>query len=165
MGLQGHVSDCSSESIPILVLVVVANWLSYLRSAVFMVLRSMGLRRIGPDEVDEGMLGAAGSQLAGLIVLAEQLNLNREFSFQYAGVCKDDEPPGSDCVVCLSKLKEGEKVRMLACSHVFHKECFDGWLDQLNFSCPLCRSPLVSGQRVSSTEGRVSHDVAGFFSL
>ena len=162
MGLQSQVSDCSSESIFILVVATIANCVSYLRSVFFSFLRSTGLCWIDPDEIDEEILGAMGSGLAGLIVLAEQLNLNRVFSYRY--YCGDDEA-GSDCVVCLSRLSEGDQVRKLDCRHVFHKECFDGWLDHFNFSCPLCRSPMVSERRVEITERRVGHDILGFFSF
>ncbi|PSR91119.1 E3 ubiquitin-protein like [Actinidia chinensis var. chinensis] len=161
MGLQGQVSDCSSESIPILVVALLANCVNYLRSVAFTVLRSMNLSRTDPIEIDEGLIG---SGLAGLIFLAEQLNLNRILSHRHGADCATD-PADSACVVCLSELREGEQVRRLACRHVFHKACFDGWLDQLRFSCPLCRSPLVSERSVGITERRVTQDVVRFFSV
>ncbi|XP_052199751.1 E3 ubiquitin-protein ligase RHA2A-like [Diospyros lotus] len=164
MGLQGHVSDCSSESIFILFIAIIASCLSYLRSAAFLILRSLGLSRFDPDHVDDGfLLDAVGSGLARLIVLTEQLDLNRVFSHRYAGDAGGEVPPA--CVVCLSALGEGEQVRRLPCRHVFHKGCLDGWLDHLNFSCPLCRSPLVSERRVALAEKRVSRDILGFFTL
>ncbi|XP_028066056.1 E3 ubiquitin-protein ligase RHA2A-like [Camellia sinensis] len=148
MGLQGHVSDCSSESMFIFILAMVANFVSYLRSVSFLILRSMGRF-------------VMSTGFANLIVLADQLNLNRLRSYPY----EETAGSASDCVVCMSKLRDGEKVRRLACRHAFHKECLDGWLDHLNFSCPLCRSPLVSEQRVVLTQRRVRHDLLTFFSL
>jgi len=156
MGLQSQVSDCSSQSIFILLVEIVATFVCYLRS-VF----SKGISPIQPDEVVDGTM--LGSGLSGLLVLSEQLDLNRLFSHPYE--CGGDGGGGSECVVCLSGLKEGERVRRLACRHVFHKDCFDGWLEHFNFNCPLCRSPLVSGERVVATERRVSLDLLTFFSF
>ncbi|CAN1797729.1 E3 ubiquitin-protein ligase RHA2B, partial [Linum perenne] len=48
-----------------------------------------------------------------------------------------------DCVVCLCGLSEGKLVRELHCRHVLHKGCLDGWLLRCNFTCPICRSPLL----------------------
>lgn len=147
MGLQNQLNNVSSESIPILLVALIANCVCYLRSLLFTILHSLGLSRFDPDDqvVNHNLIDGVGSGLAGLIVLAEQLNLNRVFSYPYSD--RGDIPSGSDCVVCLNRLSNGEHVRKLACRHVFHKECFDGWLDHLNFNCPLCRVPLVSGER------------------
>ncbi|XAR52466.1 Ubiquitin--protein ligase [Bertholletia excelsa] len=160
MGLQSHMSDCSSESIFILAVSIIAHCVSYLRSLVFVVLGMLGLSRVDPDEVDDGVLGAG---LTRLIVLAEQLNLNRAFSYPYGSDGRGCA--AAECVVCLNGLREGERVRRLACRHVFHKECFDGWLDHLNFNCPLCRSPVVLPERVAAAERRVGHDLFSFFSF
>ncbi|KAL4308810.1 hypothetical protein GQ457_01G040810 [Hibiscus cannabinus] len=43
------------------------------------------------------------------------------------------------CVVCLSKVAEGEKLRSLPiCGHSFHAHCIDSWL-KVRPNCPLCR--------------------------
>ena len=161
MGLLSQLNDVSTDSIPLLLVAIIANCVAHIRSLLFGLFKSMGLSRFGADEVEDGLLGAVGSGLASLIVLAEQLNLNRVFSYRY-GV---DGGAAPDCVVCLSRLREGEQVRRLACRHVFHKECFDGWLDHLNFNCPLCRSPLVSDERVALTQRRVGGDLVTWFSI
>lgn len=165
MGLQNQLNDVSSESIPILLVAFIANCVRYIRSLLFTILHSVGLSKFNHDEMvdDNIVLDAPGSGLAGLIVLAEQLNLNRVFSYP----CKrlDEGDAGSDCVVCLSRLSHGDHVRSLACRHVFHKECFDRWLDHLNFNCPLCRSPVVSDESVSITERRVTNDLLTWFSF
>ncbi|XP_048318971.1 E3 ubiquitin-protein ligase RHA2A [Ziziphus jujuba] len=166
MGLHSQLNDVSSDSIPLLMVALIANCVNYLRSFLFGLLHSLGLSRFGSDDhVDDGLFGAVGSGLAGLIVLADQLNLNRLFSYRYSIVDSGaDGSCSSDCVVCLCTLKDGDQVRMLACRHVFHKHCFDGWLDHLNFNCPLCRSPLVSDERVSVTRQRVGGDLVAWFS-
>lgn len=138
MGLQNQLSDVPSDSIPILLIALIANCVCYLRSRLFTILRPLGL--LSPDHQNLNLLDAVGSGLSGLVLLAEHLNLNRAFSYPYSD--RADGPAGRDCVVCLNRFGNGEHVRKLACRHVFHKECFDGWLDHLNFNCPLCRAPV-----------------------
>ncbi|KAI3836814.1 hypothetical protein MKW98_005147 [Papaver atlanticum] len=49
---------------------------------------------------------------------------------------------GLDCVICLSCFEEDEMGRNLPkCSHVFHVECIDMWL-QSHSCCPICRAPV-----------------------
>ncbi|KMT09215.1 hypothetical protein BVRB_6g133170 [Beta vulgaris subsp. vulgaris] len=49
---------------------------------------------------------------------------------------------GSECVICLSEFKEGEKVRILPkCNHGFHVKCIDEWLSS-HSTCPTCRQSL-----------------------
>lgn len=48
-----------------------------------------------------------------------------------------------DCVVCLQDSKQGEKLRMMPCSHSFHQRCiFDCLL--VNRLCPVSRFALPS---------------------
>lgn len=167
MGLQSQLNDVSSDSIPLLLVALIANCVSYVRSLLLGLVHSMGLSRIGPDPVDDGLLGAVGSGLAGLIVLADQLNVNRAVSYPYYA----ESAASSDCVVCMSTLRTGEQVRRLSCRHVFHKACFDGWLGHHNFNCPLCRCPLLNldddhNQSVALTRRRrVGSDLISWFSL
>ncbi|KAL9663895.1 hypothetical protein QQ045_019289 [Rhodiola kirilowii] len=134
MGLQSELEDIAYDSIPILLLTIIAAAVRQLRSVVFKFIH----HRIPVSEIDECLSDLVGTVLASLIVLAEQLNLNIAFSNEL----KDELNGGSDCVVCLCELRKGERVRRLECRHVFHKKCLDGWLKQLHFSCPLCRSPV-----------------------
>lgn len=165
MGLQNQLTDVSTESIPILMVALLANAVAYLRSLVFSLLRLVGLAsRFDPDRIDDTLYDAVGSGLAGVIVLAEQLNLNRVFSYRLQGA-GPEAAACPNCVVCLDRLGDGDHVRKLDCRHVFHKECFDGWLDQLKFNCPICRFPLVSEESVSLTRQRVAGDVLARFSL
>ncbi|XP_027364406.1 RING-H2 finger protein ATL1-like [Abrus precatorius] len=44
-----------------------------------------------------------------------------------------------ECAICLNEFQEDEKLRVIPnCSHVFHIDCIDVWL-QNNVHCPLCR--------------------------
>ncbi|KAK4409651.1 E3 ubiquitin-protein ligase RHA2A [Sesamum angolense] len=169
MGLQNQLSDVSSESILVLMAVLIGKSVRYLHSLVFTILHALGLfcpRRFDSDHHHHQLLhphhsvyDVVGSGLTGLILLCEQLNLNRVCSYQK----QSNDGVGSDCVVCLNRMGDGDHVRKLACRHVFHKDCFDGWLDHLNFSCPLCRAPLVAEERVEYTQRRVAGDLLAWF--
>ncbi|OIS95733.1 PREDICTED: E3 ubiquitin-protein ligase RHA2A-like [Nicotiana attenuata] len=169
MGLQNQLTDISSESIPILMVTLFANSVNYLRSVIFTFFHFIGFgfsscSRLFPDQFEDSLYEVVGSGLTGIIFLAEQLNLNRLLSYYYQGDEKTDSGSGT-CVVCLNRLSDGEPVRKLACWHVFHTECLDGWFNTLNFNCPLCRSSLVSDEGVVITRRRVAGDLLTWFSL
>eukprot|EP00743_Colponemidia_sp_Colp-15_P005930 GILK01006376.1.p1 GENE.GILK01006376.1~~GILK01006376.1.p1 ORF type:complete len:429 (+),score=60.40 GILK01006376.1:186-1472(+) len=42
-----------------------------------------------------------------------------------------------DCSVCQCELMEGDGVRTLPCSHIYHRGCIDRWL-HVKKTCPLC---------------------------
>ncbi|XWS50193.1 hypothetical protein CRYUN_Cryun12cG0068100 [Craigia yunnanensis] len=47
------------------------------------------------------------------------------------------------CTVCLDSMEKSDEMRELCkCSHVFHKECLDTWVNEGQVTCPLCRSTL-----------------------
>ncbi|KAH0675061.1 hypothetical protein KY290_024092 [Solanum tuberosum] len=168
MGLQNQLSDISTESIPILMITLFANSLNYLRSLIYTFLQFLGISssRFTPHQIDDSFCEAVGSGLTGVIFLADQLNLNRLLSYHHQQ--QNDEKTGADsstCVVCLNRLGDGDRVRKLACRHVFHTECLDGWFNTLNFNCPLCRSTSVSGERVVRARRRVAGDLLAWFSL
>lgn len=49
---------------------------------------------------------------------------------------------GSQCVICLSALMEGDAARSLpGCGYVFHRACIDLWLLRRTI-CPLCKSDV-----------------------
>lgn len=43
------------------------------------------------------------------------------------------------CVVCIEDYREGDKLRVLPCSHRFHKECIDQWISARPPLCPVCK--------------------------
>jgi hypothetical protein len=50
-----------------------------------------------------------------------------------------------NCVICVCEIEEGEDVRTLPCTHVFHKGCIDKWLLSDAFgakSCPVCMAEV-----------------------
>ncbi|XP_075522303.1 E3 ubiquitin-protein ligase RHA2A-like [Primulina tabacum] len=167
MGLQNQLSDLSSESVLTLTVVLIANSVRYLHTLLSAILHTFGLfsprfdqdRRHFETSIYGGVVGTG---LASLVLLCDQLNLNQVCS--YTKRSEDDADRfGPDCVVCLNRLGEGDRVRRLPCLHVFHKDCFDGWMEHLNFNCPLCREPLVSEERVTCTQRRVADDLFAFF--
>ncbi|KAK8957778.1 hypothetical protein KSP39_PZI001357 [Platanthera zijinensis] len=62
------------------------------------------------------------------------------------GIFHYKQAPGEQllCVFCMSDVGDGEKVRKLDCSHLFHSSCLDKWLAHRRTDCPLCRrSPVL----------------------
>jgi hypothetical protein len=43
-----------------------------------------------------------------------------------------------DCVICLEKIKNGDVAIMLACTHIFHRDCIFEWF-KTNDLCPICK--------------------------
>ncbi|XP_010936897.1 E3 ubiquitin-protein ligase RHA2A [Elaeis guineensis] len=160
MGLSNRLHDVSSDSIPILLLVTAAEWVAYLRSLLLCLLHSLGLLRLHPSSAvaDDPLFPAAGSGLAGLVVIASS---TRSFIYEAPPSAEKEEV---DCVVCLCGLADGDRVRRLACCHVFHSKCLDGWFDQMNLSCPLCRSPLVAAERRADADRRIGAELVAWLS-
>lgn len=46
-----------------------------------------------------------------------------------------------ECAICKGNFVETDVVREMPCSHVYHPECIEKWLEQRNF-CPMCRFEL-----------------------
>ncbi|KAI6240446.1 RING-type domain-containing protein [Aphelenchoides fujianensis] len=60
---------------------------------------------------------------------------------QIRNYVKDPDVPEQEkerCTVCLADFETGEDIRTLHCSHMFHIECIDRWLNY-NKKCPVCR--------------------------
>ncbi|XP_038975226.1 pentatricopeptide repeat-containing protein At2g25580-like isoform X1 [Phoenix dactylifera] len=121
MGLPNRLHDASSDSIPILLVVAAAGWVSYLRSLLLCLLHSLGLQRLHPSSAaaDDPLFSAAGSGLAGLVVVASS---GRPFAYEAlpsaAAEGERDEP---GCVVCLCELADGDRLRRLDLSNRFMK--------------------------------------------
>ncbi|TYH49265.1 hypothetical protein ES332_D10G124400v1 [Gossypium tomentosum] len=66
-------------------------------------------------------------------------------TFPTVNYSADLNMPGldSECVICLSDFKPGDRVRLLPmCNHGFHVQCINKWLS-CRSSCPKCRHCLV----------------------
>ena len=53
----------------------------------------------------------------------------------------------SQCMICLSDFEEGENLRRLPCTHVFHQICIDEWLLHRSTSCCLCKVDVATGRQ------------------
>uniref|UniRef100_A0A915DYJ5 RING-type E3 ubiquitin transferase n=1 Tax=Ditylenchus dipsaci TaxID=166011 RepID=A0A915DYJ5_9BILA len=53
-------------------------------------------------------------------------------------VSKEQVDDETQCVTCMNTLSLREKVAILDCSHIFHKNCIEPWLRQHD-TCPICR--------------------------
>ncbi|XP_075296399.1 E3 ubiquitin-protein ligase RNF43 isoform X2 [Opisthocomus hoazin] len=51
------------------------------------------------------------------------------------------------CAVCLEEFSEGQELRIISCSHEFHRECVDPWLQQ-HHTCPLCMFNILARDAV-----------------
>ncbi|XP_065859066.1 uncharacterized RING finger protein C4G3.12c-like isoform X2 [Euphorbia lathyris] len=55
------------------------------------------------------------------------------------------------CHICLIDYDEGDKIRVLPCSHEYHMSCVDKWLKEIHGVCPLCREDVSKGSVEDST--------------
>ena len=53
----------------------------------------------------------------------------------------------SQCMICLSEFEDGETLRRLPCTHVFHQLCIDEWLLHRSTSCCLCKVDVATGRQ------------------
>lgn len=78
-----------------------------------------------------------GQQREGLT----QTQINRlsseRLSLKESNLLKEES-----CSICLGSFTEEEQVRRLpVCSHVFHQECIDAWLERKR-ECPNCKNTI-----------------------
>jgi len=57
-------------------------------------------------------------------------------------ISKDEDEDEDHCPVCLDVYKVGEAMRILPCSHRFHKACIDQWLLDKR-TCPMCKMDIL----------------------
>ena len=50
---------------------------------------------------------------------------------------QNNEKNYKECVICLENMIYDEDLIIINCSHIYHKECIQKWLNR-NSICPLC---------------------------
>jgi len=56
------------------------------------------------------------------------------------------------CMVCLTDFEEGDSLRQLGCSHLFHVACIDEWLRR-SAACPICKRPAGGSGAAGAASG------------
>jgi hypothetical protein len=53
----------------------------------------------------------------------------------------DDDEEEELCVICQDDLRARDRVKVLACRHIYHADCLNQWLER-NLACPMCMAPV-----------------------
>ncbi|XP_023688897.1 E3 ubiquitin-protein ligase RNF43 [Paramormyrops kingsleyae] len=68
------------------------------------------------------------------------------------------------CAICLEEFLDGQNLRIISCSHEFHKECVDPWLLQ-HRTCPLCMHNIMGAELAPRQPQQMRHQYPGLHTL
>uniref|UniRef100_A0A7S0AVF0 RING-type domain-containing protein n=1 Tax=Minutocellus polymorphus TaxID=265543 RepID=A0A7S0AVF0_9STRA len=106
---------------------------------------------MGMHSQDQPRIRASGTKRRSLIdraLVVSQCRRQSSATRSTAGddeiFANDDDEDGNCCPICLCDLNtdEDDIRRPMSCSHIYHKGCISGWLEQ-NETCPLCRTNVL----------------------
>ncbi|SNX82628.1 uncharacterized protein MEPE_01334 [Melanopsichium pennsylvanicum] len=79
-------------------------------------------------------------------------------------------PPGriyfstDECAICLCDFMDGDRIRVLPCGHIFHRQEVDDWLVRVKKLCPICKRditvPIPPAPPVGSANANGSNSLA-----
>jgi hypothetical protein len=62
---------------------------------------------------------------------------NNDESNEYIIIKKNFD--NNECIICLDAMLINDKVRILECSHMYHYECINKWIEKKKqINCPIC---------------------------
>ena len=85
-------------------------------------------------------------------MLSSHIESNKQQSSESTSASASNFNEDSWCCVCLSRLKAKDEIRVLPCSHKFHKSCVNRWLKGRHKTCPLCRFSMVAEEQSHRAE-------------
>ncbi|TYH03456.1 hypothetical protein ES288_A09G220400v1 [Gossypium darwinii] len=134
---------------------VLLNLVNYVKSLFKDAFTRLGLFKQPPPEEDDhtgdGYVLSTDSRTGSIVLVPVQvvtaMIMTNLRVIEYGDFVKrfGDEVMKKDrvCSVCLEAMEKRDEMRELCkCSHVFHRECIDGWVKEGGLTYPLCRSAL-----------------------
>lgn len=64
----------------------------------------------------------------------------------------------TQCSICLCEFEESDRVRVLPCTHVYHRNCIDKWFDE-SVKCPVCNADIRDQLRKNNTKHKSRNSI------